>query len=49
MLSAGFAALRSCIFARFQGGVFSFLALLADFSVYRLFPRIFRQTGRYRQ
>src|SRR5699024_11365784 len=37
----------SCIFARFQGGVFLFLALLADFSFYRLFPRIFRQTGRY--
>ena len=32
-----------------SAGIFSFLALLADFSVYRLFPRIFRQTGRYRQ
>ena len=49
MLSAGFAALRSCIFARFLGGIFSFLALLGDFPVYRLFSRIFRQTGRYRQ
>ena len=36
-------------FARFHSGVFSFFAFLADFSVYRLFPRIFRQTGRYRQ
>lgn len=33
MLSAGLAALMSCIFARFQGGDFSFLALLTDFSV----------------
>ena len=35
-----------CIFAKLQGGFFCFPAFVRDFSVYRHFLRIFKQTNK---